>query len=127
MKSAAAGSVVALAVLSGCGPAEPPLSGGKSVQHWLQALQHRDPKHRQEAVIKLGNAGASDAAVLPALVGALKDSDARVRCEAILAVLKCGPSAQEAVPALTEVMHHDKDTKVRSYAAKAVEKLKGTQ
>jgi HEAT repeat protein len=126
MKTAAVWSLVALAVLGGCGPSQPPLSGGKSVQHWVHALQDRDPKHRQEAVIKLGNAGASDAAVLPALVGALKDSDAKVRCEAILAVLKCGPSAQEAVPALTEVMHHDKDAKVRSYAAKALEKLKST-
>jgi HEAT repeat protein len=58
------------------------------------------------------------------LIGALKDADAGVRCEAILALLKYGPAAKEVIPPLTEVQEKDHDAKVRAYAAKALEKLK---
>jgi HEAT repeat protein len=47
-----------------------------------------------------------------------------VRSEAILAVLKFGPKAQETVPTLTDLSRHDRDAKVRSFAAKALEKLR---
>ena|ERR1035438_3194674 len=114
----------ALLLLSGCRKAEPPLSGGKPVNHWVQVLKdENDPSLRKTAAFKLGNVGPTDPVVLPALTGALKDADANVRCEAILALVKCGPAAKEAVPALTEVQNQDRDAKVRSYAGKALEKL----
>jgi HEAT repeat protein len=47
---------------------------------------------------ELGNIGPGDPAALPALTGALKDADAGVRCEAVLALLKYGPGAKEAIP-----------------------------
>jgi hypothetical protein len=46
-----------------------------------------------------------------------------VRSEAILALVKFGPTALEAVPILTELREHDRDRKVRTYANKALEKL----
>jgi HEAT repeat protein len=111
--------VLLLILLSGCGRAQPTMAGGK----WAEVLRDRDPKTRKKAVFILGNIGPSDPAVLPALIGALKDADAGVRCEAILALLKYGPRTAEAIPALTEAREKDRDAKVRSYAAKALEKL----
>lgn len=113
------------ALLSGCGRSAPTQAGGKSVRHWVEALQSPDARLRKEAAFKLGNVGAADPAALPALVGALKDRDAAVRREAVLALLKFGPAAREAVPPLTELRERDRDPKVRSCAAKALEKLQG--
>jgi len=90
---------------------------------WAESLQHHDAKVRQKAAFTLGNIGSSDPAVLPALIQALKDVDAGVRYEAILALLKYGPSAREAVPVLTEIRDKDRDAKVRAGAAAALKKI----
>src|SRR5438067_6313867 len=114
---------VVLIALGGCGPATPTLAGGKPVGYWLEALHGPDAKLRKTAVFKLGNVGPADAAVVPALTTALKDRDAGVRREAILALMKCGVDAREAIPTLTELQQHDRDAHVRVYAAKALRKL----
>jgi HEAT repeat protein len=94
------------------------------VRHWIDALHGGDARLRKEAAFKLGNLGQTDPAlVVPALTGALKDADAGVRCETILALLKCGPTAREAVGPLTELQRADRDMRVREYAVKAVQKL----
>ena len=68
--------------------------------------------------------GKADPAAIPALAGALKDRDARVRAEAVLALLNVGPAAKEAVPALEEACR-DKDATVRTYAEQALVKVRG--
>jgi HEAT repeat protein len=94
------------------------------VNHWVETLRSNDAKLRKKAAFTLGNLGATDpASVVPALTAALKDGDPAVRCEAILALLKCGPAAAETVPALTDLRQSDPDARVRIFAAKAVEKL----
>jgi HEAT repeat protein len=113
-------AVILLIAFSGCDRPQPPMAGSK----WAEALHDPDAKVRKRAAFTLGNIGPSDAAVLPALIGALKDADAGVRCEAILALVKYGAGAREAVPALTEVQEKDRDARVRAYAAKALDKLK---
>lgn len=114
-----------LVLLAGCSRQTPPtLAGGKPVSHWVEVLQSSpDAKVRKEAAFKLGNVGPTDPTAFPALVGALKDRDSVVRCEAILSLLKFGTAAQEVVPTLTELREKDHDPKVRNYAAKALEKL----
>jgi HEAT repeat protein len=107
----------------GCGNRQAPLAGGKPVSHWIQALSDPDAKVRKEAVFKLGNVGSSDPAAIPALIGALQDSDARVCCETILALLKSGPDASAASDTLGELRAHDPDPKVREYAAKGLKRL----
>jgi HEAT repeat protein len=119
---------IGLAVLlgfcsSGCGKAPPTLAGGKPVRHWVEALQSPDARLRKTAVFKLGNVGPADPAALPALLGALEDRDDSVRCEAILAVLKCGSPAREAIPILSVIERRDRNARVRRFAAKAIEKL----
>jgi HEAT repeat protein len=114
-----------IACLSGCGEAQPLTAGGKPVSHWVQALQGPDAKARKKAATELGNVGSADPAAVPALAGALKDRDAGVRAEAALALLRIGPAAREAVPALEEAAQKDREAKVRDYAARALEKVRG--
>src|SRR5437868_6160638 len=112
-------ALVMVGALHGCGESKPTTIHGKSVTHWVQALQDRDTRVRKKAVEALGNAGAADPAAIPALIGVLKDHDAGVRAAATLALLKIGPAAQDAVAALKDAQN-EKDQKVRDYAAKAL-------
>ena len=107
----------------GCSKSQPTLAGGKSVDHWVQLLESGQPAERKSAAFKLGNVGDAAPAVVPALRKALNDPDATVRCECILALVKCRGKAAEIVPVLAEVEKQDKDKLVRSYAAQAIESL----
>jgi HEAT repeat protein len=120
--------VILLLSLSGCVEGPPAPDTGARVRHWIEALGQADAKMRKEAAFKLGNLGLTDPiSVVHALTAALKDADAGVRCAVILALLKCGPVAKEAIHELTEVQQEDRDAKVRDYAAKALQRLKGGQ
>ena len=110
-------------LLAGCSQTAP-LSGGKPVDYWVTAMQGPDAGLRKTAVCKLGNAGAPDAETWNALCRALRDRDAAVRREAILAIMKCGPRGQEAIPVLAELERQDPDAQVRMYAGKAAKKLR---
>jgi HEAT repeat protein len=111
--------VLLVVVLSGCGKGQPTMAGGK----WAEALRDPEARVRKKAAFTLGNIGPSDPAVLPALVGALKDPHEGVRCEAILALLKCGPEAKTAISTLTEIEKTDRDARVRDYATRALQKM----
>lgn len=75
----------------------------------------------------LGNVGPTDPLVFPSLKASLKDADPVVRGEVVLALVKLGPAAQDAVPTLTELRDRDRDAKVRAYAGKALEKIRGKE
>jgi HEAT repeat protein len=118
------GIITCFALLAcGCARTTPTLAGGKPVIHWVQNLKDPDPKARRHATEKLGNVGSNDPAVLPALHIALDDADAQVRTAAIVALLKCGPAAKEAAPALAEMQKKDRSAQVREYAGKALARL----
>jgi hypothetical protein len=112
-------AILAGIVLAGCNKTPTKLDEVK----WTDALRAPDTKLRKKAAFKLGNIGRSDPKVLPALMGALSDADAGVRCETILSLVKIGPAAKKAIPQLAEVEQHDNDETVRNYAARALEKL----
>jgi HEAT repeat protein len=109
----------------GCGKPKTMLAGGKPVSYWVQAVCDPDPRLRKQAVFKLGNVGPTQAEALPAVTKALKDQDAAVRREAILALLKFGADAKAAAPILAELRNNDRDAQVRKYAALALDKLRG--
>jgi HEAT repeat protein len=120
-------SLLALALLitGGCAhKAGPALAGGKPPDYWLKNASNPDIRLRKEAIAKLGNFGAADPQVLPALTGALHDADAGVRSEAVLALAKLGAAAKPAVLDLQSLSQSDPDAKVRDFAARAVEKLR---
>jgi HEAT repeat protein len=108
-----------IALATGCGRTELPMAGAK----WAELVRGPDAKLRRKAAFTLGNIGASDPAVVPALLAALKDSDAGVRGEAVLALLKCGAAGRAAVNCLREMCQRDPDAQVRAYAAKAIDRL----
>jgi HEAT repeat protein len=112
-----------LALVSGCGNPGPLLAHGKPVRDWVQALHDPDARVRKKAATVLGNVGAVDPAVVPALAAALKDPDAGVRSEVGLALVKIGPAAEEASPALAEAQT-DRDPRVRTYAAQALQRIR---
>ena len=56
-------------------------------------------------------------------MAALKDHDARVRQEAILAIAKFGDAAKESIPTLEVIRNSDRDSRAREYAGKALRKL----
>jgi HEAT repeat protein len=115
----------AFLLLSGCThKAGPALAGGKPPDYWVKNLTSPDQKLRKEAVSKLGNLGAADPQVLPALTGAFHDADAGVRSEAVLALSKLGAAAKPAIPDLESLVQNDPDSKVRDYATRALEKLR---
>jgi HEAT repeat protein len=115
-----------LLVTVGCHKSEPPLAHGKPVGEWVAALRDPDARARKKAASVLGNVGAIDPAVVPALAEAVRDRDVGVRSEAVLALMKIGPAASEAAPALEEAKK-DANPTVRQYAAKALERVRGEE
>ncbi len=113
-----------IALCAGCSKPPPiPLTGGKPVAYWVNALRSTDPKLRREAAFKLGNVGDTDPAAVPALTSALKDIDPKVRIEAIVGLLKSGEAAKAAIGTLTDLKSRDRDPNVREAAGKALDRL----
>jgi HEAT repeat protein len=113
-----------LVLTAGCHRGEPTMAHGKPVSEWVAALRDPDARARKKAAGVLGNVGATDPAVVPALAEAMHDRDPAVRAEAAQALLKIGPAARDAEPALAEAQN-DRDATVRQYAAKALERVRG--
>ncbi len=120
------GALIAALFLSGCGKSAPTLSGGKELSYWIAAVHDPSPSVRKEAAAKLGNAGAVEQGVVDALSVELTDTQADVRCAAILALARCRPDeVRSVVPTLEKLAASDPSLKARQYAARAVKKLRG--
>jgi HEAT repeat protein len=116
---------VLLCCLAGCAGQKGPVRvHGKPIAYWAAESKRPDPKARKKAVSALGQVGKADPATIPALVGALADSDGRVRDEAVLALLKIGPDAKEALPALDN-LRRDREPTIRDHAGKAIARIRG--
>ena len=116
------GATILTILFAGCSQPRTVLAGGKPVEHWLQALHAPDVKMRKKAVLKLGNVGAADSAVFPALVGALKEPSAGVRGAAILALSKSDSIPSEALSLFVD-LQRDRNATVRHYASQALAKI----
>ncbi len=113
-----------LVAVGGCRKSQPTLTGGQELGYWINATRDVDPRMRKEAVFKLGNAGPIDPSVLSTLTAKLQDPSPPVRCETILAIVKCCPLAGDPVVGeLEKLAKFDADAKVRDYAWRAKEKL----
>src|SRR5262245_66354994 len=73
------------------GAAEPDLKA------LVKDLQATKPVTREQAAAALGNLGPGAVEAVPALAEALKDKDARVRHEALIALERIGAAAAEDV------------------------------
>jgi HEAT repeat protein len=120
--------MILLMTTSGCRREErgPFLAGGREVKSWVADLHDPKPAVRRTAVLKLGNVGEGDPAVLEALAEALRDKDALVRRDAIMAIAK-QKNPSEAVRAQLKTMSEsDRDSLVRDHAKKALNKFGAT-
>jgi HEAT repeat protein len=98
----------------------PGLGSADAVGHQLRVLQSGSPLDRSQAVAELARmADKGDTRIVPALLQAVEDQDARVRYAAVgaLHVLKPDdPKVEQATAALIHVLA-DSDAHVRSMAA----------
>lgn len=108
--------------LPGCVREErgPLLAGGRELKSWLADLHDARPHVRRQAVLKLGNVGDADPAAAAGLAGALRDSDALVRRDAIQAVAKLSRPGQIILDQLKAMRDNDRDPQVRDRARKAI-------
>jgi HEAT repeat protein len=117
-------ALFALSELAGCGEARPSFQvGGRQVKDWVTDLHSPQATVRRQAVHKLGNVGDVDPAAALALTEALHDTDALVRHDAVLGVLKLAKPSRQITDALGAMAKDDPDPKVRDIATKAVKKL----
>jgi HEAT repeat protein len=115
-------------VLVGCGKTHTPTSGGRTASYWAEVLQKEEVELRRKAAAKLGPLILIDKAALPALLSAIKDSDAEVRSATARSLgIYTGSRAGEVLPALREMAKQDADTTVREAATKAIERLSNPQ
>jgi len=114
---------VVLFVGIGCGPSQPPLAGGKPLEHWLEKIHDKEAPERVEAVKKLGNIGNKSPRALPAVFEALSDPAPAVRKEAVYAVVRNWPASRSALSTLAEIKEKDEDTDIRTIASEAYENL----
>ena len=115
---------VVLFVGIGCGPSQPPIAGGKPLEHWLEKVHDKEAAERVEAVKKLGNIGIKSERGLSAICESLSDPAPSVRKEAIYAVVRNWPASRNALPVLEEMKEKDDDTAIRKMAEEAHANLK---
>lgn len=114
--------------LIGCGKSPELLSvTGKPIEFWLEALKtpSTEVKQRLKAVQALSNVGSAHPQAIPTLIEALEQTDSAVRGAAVLALLKIGPSAKDALPVLERISESDKETQIRGFAEKAIKAIRG--
>ncbi len=118
------GRVVAVMVLALCGcshgPQGPMLAGGREVKSWLADLRDPKPQVRRLAVLKLGNVGDAHPSAAEGLALALRDSDALVRRDAVLAVAKLTKPGETILGQLRVMSDSEPDTLARDHAKKAI-------
>jgi HEAT repeat protein len=116
---------VLLLSAAGCSSPDdtPVLAGGHEVESWVEALKDSNPQVRRQAVLKLGNVGDDDPAAEEALTGALRDTDALVRRDAVYAVVKLAKPGEAIIAELESMSRNDADPAVRDVAARALARI----
>ncbi len=95
-----------------------------SAEELAAQLASDDAKVRATAAAELSKLGPDAEPALDALIGALGDSETRVRIHAMHALLRIGaPAVEDGVPALTKLLDDD-DVAVRRVAAGSVLRLR---
>lgn len=86
----------------------------------VKCLEQKATSKRDRIVALLGDLGPWAAPGVPALVEALDDKSGLSKTSVIEALGMIGPPAAMAVPKLCDLLRHDEDEYVRSYAAEAL-------
>jgi HEAT repeat protein len=98
----------------------------QSIAQWSDQLSSHRAEVRLEAALALGKAGPRAVGVIPKLVRALEDKDARVREASAEALAKIGPSSWEGtIAALADFLSRETNPQVRAAIAFALGALAG--
>jgi len=115
-------------VITGCSrtPTVPSdlVFSGQHVQHWLTLAKSKQTKDRKHAIEVLSNVGPAHPEAIPALIVALRDTDASIRLASVQGLSKIGPPASSALPAL-ETSTKDNDKRVADQAKAAIKRIQG--
>ncbi len=120
------GCCLAFFLLAGCGgsASAPTKLHGKNLEDWRQQLRSSVAKTRIGALHSLGKIGAVEEGI-PALVAeSLKDREASVRLEALVALEKMNEEAKPFLPQI-KALQNDGDAKVRQRAVEVVKVVGG--
>ncbi len=123
----ATGTLAVVLILSGCAREDriPTLLGGRDVRSWLDDLHATKATVRRHAVLKLGNVGDADPAVVGGLIAALDDSDPLVRRDAIVAVTRLKDPGASAWERIRKLSQSDTDARTRDLAKQAIARRPG--
>ncbi len=114
MSRCAFGMLVTLLSLATCG-----CGGSKSTAEWIELSKSKDSAERIRAIGALAEKKSEAEAVIPALIEALKDSNAFARRDAARALGSFGAAASVAASAL-QLAARDKNEHVRQAAKDAL-------
>ncbi len=117
MSRFAFGALVAILALGACG-----CGGSKSTAEWIELSKSKDSAERSRAIGALAEKKSEAEVVIPALVEALKDTEAFARRDAARALGSFGAAASAAVPAL-RLASRDKNGHVRQAAKDALMRI----
>jgi hypothetical protein len=106
--------LIGLLAASGC--------GGKSTDQLIEDLKSSKERDRLIAVRLLQQRKGDPAQVVPALIGALKDTENDIRWSAAIGLGYFGKQARDAIPAL-EAAQRDRDARVREAAGVALSRI----
>lgn len=76
----------------------------KTINEWIEELDHNDVEVRRSAARALEQTGPEAKDAIPALIEVLEDKDEYVRTAAGRALGKIGPEAERAIPALMKMI-----------------------
>ena len=107
--------LLSLLACAGCGKE-------KSTDQLIADLKSHEEGNRINAVRLLPQRKGEAAKVVPALTGALKDSEGDIRWSAAIGLGYFGDQAKDAIPALQEAQH-DRDARVREAAGVALSRI----
>ena len=93
--------------------------GQASVPALIEALNHKKPEVRQDAIHALGWIGEDANAAVPALIAHLQDKSLPVREQAVSSLGFIGAKASAAVPAFTQLLD-EPNVRIRRHAATAL-------
>jgi HEAT repeat protein len=94
----------------------------KSTAELIADLQSAEERDRVIAVRLLSQRQGEAAQIVPALIGALGDSDGDVRWGAAIGLGYFGDEARDAIPAL-QAAQKDRDARIREAAATALSRI----
>jgi len=89
------------------GREEEPRQEEKTLNQWIEKLEHEDVEVRRSAARALQEMGPGAKEAVPVLVKALQDKDELVRTNAGFALGRVGPEAEQAIPNLIETLQDE--------------------